>query len=88
MNIYAKTDNFILQELGAKLKKERILQGLSQEDLSALSGVSRVSISKIEMGDNFNFLTFIKIMRSLNKLEDIEQLLSEAKTNDLHELFK
>lgn len=65
-----------------------MLQGLSQEDLSALSGVSRVSISKIEMGDNFNFLTFIKIMRSLNKLEDIEQLLSEAKTNDLHELFK
>lgn len=88
MNIYAKIDNFILQELGIKLKKERMLQGLSQEDLSALSGVSRVSISKIEMGDNFNFLTFIKIMRSLNKLEDIEQLLSEAKTNDLHELFK
>jgi ribosome-binding protein aMBF1 (putative translation factor) len=39
MTVYAKTDNFILQELGSRIKKERIQQGLSQEDLAAQSNL-------------------------------------------------
>ncbi|MCB0509936.1 MAG: helix-turn-helix domain-containing protein [Chitinophagales bacterium] len=88
MSVYSKIDNYILQEFGARLKKERVRQGLSQEDLAALSGLTRVSISKMENGDNFNFLTLIKVLRSLNKLDEIEKILGENKTDDLLDLFK
>jgi transcriptional regulator with XRE-family HTH domain len=88
MDTYAKTDNFILQEIGARLKNERVYQGLSQEELSNQSGVSRVSISKMESGENFNFITFIKIMRALNKLQEVEQLLNKTQKDELQELFK
>lgn len=50
------------------LKIKRIMLGLSQKDLAALSGVSNVTILKIEKGkvDNVKLGTLKKLAAALN----------------------
>ncbi|MEZ4916124.1 MAG: helix-turn-helix transcriptional regulator [Chitinophagales bacterium] len=84
---YGKTDNYIIQELGGRIKSLRKEKGLSQTALMELTGLNRISISKMENGENFTIHSLIKVMRALNCLDDID-LLFAKKDNDLHKLFE
>lgn len=54
------------QTLGATLAEAREQQKITQEDLSMLSGVSRVTIAKLEKGRvNVNFETILKVTDTL-----------------------
>lgn len=58
--------------MGYKIKEEREAQGLTQEELAAKSGVSRVTISLIESGKSTNVMisTLAKIATALGKSVD------------------
>lgn len=58
----------MIQELfGNKVKQLRVQKGMSQDDLSALSGIDRPQISKIEQGKiNATLETIEKIAIALN----------------------
>lgn len=76
-DIYALTDNAILVQIGAKLKGSRIERNLSQKDLAAACGLSAFSISQMENGHNTSLLSLIMVLRALNRLEILEELLRE-----------
>lgn len=76
-DIYALTDNAILVQIGAKLKEARIERNLSQKDLAAACGLSAFSISQMENGHNTSLLSLIMVLRALNRLEILEELLRE-----------
>ncbi|MGB1019147.1 MAG: helix-turn-helix domain-containing protein [Chitinophagales bacterium] len=88
MNIYAKTDDVILQEIGNRIKETRISKKLSQKELGEAAGVQRVLVSRIENGSNFNLATLIKLLRALSKLEDLDKLLDIEKDKELLKLFE
>ena len=88
MNIYAKTDDVILQEIGERIKETRISKKLSQKELAEAAGVQRVLVSRIENGSNFNLATLIKLLRALSKLEDLDKILDVEKDIELLKLFE
>lgn len=77
MDIYSYTDNAILQQIGAKLKEERIAQNISQMALAEASGLSQFSVSQIENGHNTSLLSILAILRVLNRLEVLDELFAE-----------
>lgn len=88
MEIYAKIDELILQDLCTKLKKARQNAKMTQAELAKRSGLQRVHISRIENGQNFNVMSLIKLLRALDKLENIEMLLDANTDEELLKLFE
>ena len=61
---------------------------MTQTELAKRSGLQRVHISRIENGQNFNVLSLIKLLRALDKLENIEVLLDSNTDEELLKLFE
>ncbi|MDR1154037.1 MAG: helix-turn-helix domain-containing protein [Bacteroidales bacterium] len=60
--------------IGKKLRNIRINGNLTQKELSERSGISIMTISGLESGRGaVSMITFIQLLRTLQKLELIEQ---------------
>ena len=77
MDVYMLTDGAILQQIGKKLKEERLSQNVSQKMLSERSGLAQSSISLIEKGKNGSLLSIVMMLRALNRLDVLEELFIE-----------
>lgn len=78
VDLYSLTDAAILQQIGQKLKEERLAQNISQRKLAEDSGMSNFSISQMENGHNTSLLSLVMVLRALNKLDVLEALFREA----------
>ncbi|MBC7641637.1 MAG: helix-turn-helix transcriptional regulator [Flavobacterium sp.] len=67
------TDNSIVEVVCKSIKQLRLNKNISQDELSKLSGVNRITISRLENGQAINLMTMIQLLRALEQLE----LLSE-----------
>lgn len=83
MSIYGKSDMAILKEIGSRLKKTRLNKNISQKELSEMSGIHRNTIRFMEKGESYSMTSFISILRALEKLEAIDQILPEPGINPL-----
>ena len=78
MNIDNEQNVILIQaELLRRLRKERIEQGLSQEDVSVRTGLSRLAINKLENGKGARLLSFLLYLKALGKIEDLDKLFPE-----------
>ena len=77
MDIYALTDKAILVKVGLKLKEIRIEKNISQGELAKASGLSAFSISQMENGHNTSILSLVMVLRALNKLEILDEILKD-----------
>lgn len=77
MDIYSLTDRAILGEIGRKLKEVRLKQNIAQKELAESCGLSTFSISQMEHGHNTSLLSLIMVLRALNRLDVLEDLLQE-----------
>lgn len=67
----------IVVELGGRLKRQRIAQGLTQAEVAARAGVSTPTISNLESGKNTAFETVVRVVSVLgleNELQDLFML--------------
>lgn len=71
------SDAEITNKLSAKIKELRLKQNISRQDLSASSGVSVSSIVRMEDGEIKSFESFLRIVRSLGKIEIFTPMLQE-----------
>ena len=83
MSIYGLTNLAILKDIGDRLRKKRLDKNMSQQQLAEISGLHRVTIGDMENGKPFSMLTFIGILRALNELDIIDQILPEPSINPL-----
>lgn len=83
MDWYSMTNARIEIEVGERLKKLRLEYNITQNDLAKKTGLSRVSISKIERGMGVNLSSLIQIMRGLRVLENIEHLIPEQEISPI-----
>lgn len=77
MDIYALTDNALLQMIGKRLKEERLAQNIPQQELAKMSGVSQPTISAMEKGRNASLMSLIALLRALNRLDMLNELTKE-----------
>ena len=77
MDYYGMSDKGILAEIGKRLKKKRLRKNLSQQELAENAGLSRNTISDIEGGGSSTLHNFIRILRALDSLDDLDHFLPE-----------
>ena len=68
-NWYSMTDAVVVKTLCRSVKQMRLNKNLSQEDLAERSGVSRITISRMETGKAINLLTLVQLLRALESLD-------------------
>ena len=76
-DIYVLTDMAILARIGEKLKSVRLKQNITQQSLSEAANVSLSTIKKIEKGDIRSFDSLLRLLRTLGKLDALQQLVEE-----------
>lgn len=72
-----ESDKMVLATLGRRIKQERINQNITQKDLASRSGVGRIVVQRLEGGKGCALGAFIKILRSLGRLTQIDLILPE-----------
>ncbi len=70
-------DDAVLEELGKRLAQTRLQRNLSQERLALEAGVSKATIERLEAGEPVKSTSLIRVLRSLGRLEALDQLLPE-----------
>ncbi len=71
------TDNAVLAELGARLRRNRLERNLTQAQVAEEAGVSAPTIHRLEAGKSVQLTTLIRVLRFLGLLEQLEQLVPE-----------
>ena len=78
MKINSENNNSaVLMELGARIKRNRIDMQLSQQDFAAKAGISTRTLSAAENGEDIRLSSLLRILRTLNCLENLDLLLPE-----------
>lgn len=87
MKIYGDENNdFILKELGQRIKNVRISRSITQKELAIDAGVSYNTVIRFENGEGANLENVIKIMRVLGILQNFNLLIPEQELTP-EELF-
>lgn len=76
-NINMLSDTEITRKISEKLKELRLKQNISRVGLSQLSGVSMSSIVRMEDGEIKSFEAFLRILRTLGKIDVLVPLIDE-----------
>jgi len=76
-------DNFtndaaILAEIGLRVARRRIEQGLTQSGLAEQAGIGKRTLERLEAGESVQLTNFLQVMRVLQLLDGLESLLPES----------
>lgn len=71
------SDETVLRELGSRLSRTRLERNLSQEQLANEAGVGKSTVERIEAGREVKLTSFVRILRALGQLEDLDRLIPE-----------
>lgn len=77
--IYEQTGSEIIRLLGKQYAMYRKKMGFTQKEVCQQSGISIFTISSFENGSStgLTLSSFIKLLRAINMLEEIEKILPE-----------
>lgn len=81
------TDEQILQELGNRLKTERIRQKMTQETFAKNCGVAKSTVERFEKGESVQLANLLKMLRTLHQLSGIELLLPVTEPSPMEYLY-
>ena len=68
-------DEAVLAEVGERITRHRLDLQLTQADVAEQAGVSKRTVERIESGASAQMSSFIRILRVLNLLPGIEQMI-------------
>jgi putative transcriptional regulator len=71
------TDEAVLKELGTRLERTRLERNLTQRELAEEAGVERKAVQRLEAGESVRLTSFLRVLRALELLESLDQLLPE-----------
>ena len=83
MELYALTDNMILEKIGENIKRMRLEHNISQKELAGSAGVAISSIAALERGENVSLKTLIPLLRALNSLHMLSDFLKEPEVSPI-----
>jgi transcriptional regulator with XRE-family HTH domain len=75
--VESNTDEVVLGEIGARLKRLRLERNLTQAELAREAGVSKITVERLEAGQAAKLQTLIRVLRVLGLLEALNPLLPE-----------
>ena len=78
MNFKMLGDDAVLKELGRRLGRRRLALQITQAKLADQAGVSKRTVERIEAGSAAQTLSLIRILRALDLLQGLDQLIPET----------
>lgn len=72
-----RTNSAILKEIAARLKEYRLRRNLQQKEVAENAGVSLDTVARFERGESIALEKFLRILRVLDMLENIEEFIPE-----------
>jgi transcriptional regulator with XRE-family HTH domain len=81
-----KTDGEWLESLAEKCRTLRLLQNMSQQEVSDRAGIALRTYRRFEQEGQISLERFVAVMRALNRLPELEGLLKPPPVMDLREL--
>lgn len=79
-------DATILAEIGKRLAQKRLTQPWSQAELAEAAGVSKRTVERVEAGASIQLANWIRVLRALELLEDLEAWLPESGPSPMQRL--
>lgn len=76
-NINMLSDSEIVAKISSRLKDLRLKQNITRQELAVKSGVSVASIARMESGEIKSFDSFMRILRTLGKIDIFLPLVEE-----------
>ena len=61
-----------INKIGLLIREERLLRGMTQEELGARVGVGKAQISKVESGNAMTIRTVAKVIEALNMSAEVQ----------------
>ena len=77
MKFFSMNNRAVLKEIGGRVRRERLNQNTTQETLAGRAGVSRRVVLDLETGKGCGLSSFIEILRSLRKLDQLDAFLPD-----------
>jgi len=77
-NIKTMTDDAVLEEIGRRLGRRRLALQLTQAKLAEQAGVSKRTVERVEAGVGAQTLSLVRILRVLDLLQGLDQLIPET----------
>lgn len=71
------SDAEITKKVSARLKDLRLKQNISRQDMANSTGISVSSISRMEDGEIKSFESFLRLLRTLGKMDVLQPLVDE-----------
>ena len=86
-SLYESADKQITSRIGDSLKALRLKQNITQQSIAEASQISLSSVKKIESGEIGSFDAFLRMLRTLGKLEILQPLVEreEMSPNEYYE---
>ncbi|MBQ8450957.1 MAG: helix-turn-helix transcriptional regulator [Bacteroidaceae bacterium] len=83
MELYALTDNTIIEKIGENIKRLRLEHNITQKELAGSAGIAISSVAALERGENISLKTLIPLLRSLSSLHLLSDLLKEPEISPI-----
>ena len=87
-DIYLLSDVMVLRRIGEHLRSVRLRQNITQQHLAVEAGLSVSSLKKIEKGEIASMDSFLRVLRTLGKLDVLYPLVEEepVSPNEYYEI--
>ena len=85
---YLTPNNAILRELGTRLAQIRKQQGYSQLRLANEAGIGVATLRRVEAGRDSQMETWLKLMKSLQMIAAIDDLLPKNYSSPMAEAYQ
>ncbi len=82
-NLYAKSDQAYMKQIGGFVKTIRLEQNITQSEVAERAGISRSTLSLLEKGETFTIATLIQVLRVLNRLDVFSSFTTVEKISPL-----
>jgi transcriptional regulator with XRE-family HTH domain len=77
------SDQAVLLELGERLSRRRIALDLTQAQLAERAGIAKRTLERMEAGASAQLSSLVRVLRALELLESLDQLLPPAEPGPL-----
>ena len=83
INWYSMNDPSILSQIGQFIQDSRLQQNKTQQQLADAAGISRSTVSQLELGNGATLLSLIQILRVLGQVAVLQSFEIEQKISPL-----
>ena len=90
IDIYEMSESDIIRIIGGRLRDYRLNARLTQKELASKAGLSHMTISQLESGKcrNISMTSFLALLRSLDLLHSVDELVPELPASPYSEIVK